>query len=103
MAMPRRRPDHRLAEIGDRAGRTAGTRPAIRRSSVDLPDPVRPSSPTISPSRELQLDAVEHQKLAAVGARKGLAQRMNVEKRGAAWPMVPFRLRFSPRRNLRSA
>ena len=61
----------------------AGISPAIERSSVDLPDPVRPSSPTIWPSIEFQLDAVEHQMLAAIGARESLAQRMNVEKRVA--------------------
>ena len=63
----------------------AGIRPAIERSKVDLPDPVRPSSPTICPCDQLQLDAVEHQKLAAVGARKGLAQPMDVEKRVCSW------------------
>ena len=38
------------------------------RSSDDLPEPERPSSETISPSVDGDVDAVEHQRPLAVGA-----------------------------------
>ncbi len=94
-----RRPEHRLAEIGDGAGRRrhqAGDRAQQRRfarsGAAEKPDDLALD--------QLQLDAVEHQKLAAVGARKGLAQPMDVEKGGAAHdaastdPELAFRVKI---------
>ena len=43
--------------------RLGSDRPAMMRSRVDLPEPERPSRPTISPSRKRQVDVVEHQQL----------------------------------------
>ena len=34
------------------------------RSSVDLPEPERPSSATISPSAQIERDVVEHEQIA---------------------------------------
>ena len=77
-----RRPQHRLAQIGDRAGRgrhQAGDRAQQRR----LAGPGAAEQPDDLALDQFQLDAVEHQMLAAIGARESLAQRMNVEKRVA--------------------
>ena len=41
----------------------------MMRSSVDLPEPERPSRPTISPVVERQRDIVEHER-AALAARR---------------------------------
>ena len=54
----------------------------MSRSKVDLPEPVRPKKADDLALRDLQLDAVEHQKIAAVGLGKGVAQTVNVEERG---------------------
>src|SRR6185312_1482985 len=45
-------------------------RPAIRRSSVDLPEPERPSSPTISPSRSDRLTSSRTLRAPPPGLRK---------------------------------
>ena len=79
MAMPGAGRVHRMAEIsncpgrrrhqagdGAQQGRLAGAGTAEKPDDLAL--------------RQLQIDAVKHQKLAAVGARKGLAQRVNIEK-----------------------
>ena len=75
-------PKHRLAEISDRASRSrhqAGDRAQQRR----LAGPGAAKQADDLALHQFQLDAVEHQMLAAVGARESLAQRMNVEKRVA--------------------
>ena len=83
-------------------------RPAIRRSSVDLPEPVRPSSPTIWPCAQLEIDAVEHQMLAAVGSRERLAQRRecraarrSLMASSSAQPEFAFGVEYSGRQNTR--
>ena len=91
----RRRRVHRLAEIGDGAGRRlrqagdqAQQRRLARSGAAEQADDLS--------LRQRQFDAVEHQMLAAVGARKGLSQRVNVEQSGA-------HIDPHPSRNLRSA
>ena len=57
-----RRPARRSACPGRSASPALGSAsPAIRRSSVDLPEPERPSRPTIWPCDERQVHALEHQ------------------------------------------
>ena len=70
-----RRPGDRMARYMT-CPAIGSAKPAINRSKVDLPDPERPSSPTISPSASVKLDIVEDQQLAAIGAWECLAQRM---------------------------
>ena len=43
-----------LAVDDDPAGRTARTSPSTARASVDLPEPVSPMMPTVSPRRTVQ-------------------------------------------------
>ena len=79
---PGRRPDHLLAEIGDgSSGRRHEARDQAQQRRLARPGAAE--QPDDLPLPELQLDAVEHQKLAAVGARKSLTQSMNIEQRGA--------------------
>ena len=62
-----------------------GISPAMQRSSVDLPEPERPSSATISPSRTSQVDALQHGQLAVAGRRTscaGRASRRGLARRG---------------------
>jgi hypothetical protein len=65
-------------------------RPAMMRSSVDLPEPERPSRPTISPARSVRFDVVEHQQLALAAAvldgesPTGAAADID-RRRSAAW------------------
>ena len=49
-----------------------GSRPAIERSSVDLPEPERPSSPTISPGRSVRLTFSSTTSSSPSGLRKDL-------------------------------
>ena len=55
----------------------------MSRSKVDLPEPVRPKKADDLALRDLKLDTVEHQKIAAVGLGKGVTQTVNVEERSA--------------------
>jgi hypothetical protein len=78
----RRRPIHRLAQIGDRAVRRlreASNQPQQRRfagaGAAEQADDLALG--------DFELDAVEHQKIAAVGLGEGVTKTVNVEKRGA--------------------
>ena len=81
MAMPGGRCEHRLAQIGDgavRRFRQAGNEPQQGRlagaSAAEQSDDLS--------LRQLKIDAVEHQVLAAVGPREGLTQAVNIEEGG---------------------
>ena len=86
---------HRLAEIGDGAGRRL-------RQPGDQPQQSRFARTGAAEETddltfvERELDAVEHQQLAAVGAREGLAQFVNVEQSGhvraSSEPEFAFRI-----------
>ena len=97
MAMPGAGAVDRLAEIGDgarrrrrQAGDQAQQGRLARAGAAEQSDDLA--------LRKRKFDAVEHQKLAAVGARESLAQRMNVEQCGRCSCRV-----LNPSRNLRSA
>ena len=73
----RRRGRRPAARDSETSPPVAGIRPAMMRSSVDLPEPERPSRPTISPSLQREVDVVEHQqsRAAAVGLAEMLDRR----------------------------
>ena len=75
------------------------------RSSVDLPEPERPSRPTISPVAQRQVDVVEHQQLVAgVLVDRTCRHSLDLEQASCAVTMVSMaRLPFSPGDRRRSA
>ena len=77
--MPLRGPVDGIAQIGTRSA-SALPGPEMIRSRVDLPEPERPSSPTISPWFQSEVDAVQHQQFAAARLGKGVAHVMHIEK-----------------------
>ena len=68
--MPSARTVDRLAADSVSVPALGCDKPAISRSSVDLPEPERPSSPTICPGDQRQVHAIEHQQVAAIGLGK---------------------------------
>ncbi len=86
---------NRLAEIGDCAGRRFGQTGNQAQQSRFARAGAAEQADDLA-LRERQLDAVEHQMLAAIGARKRLAERVNVEEGGGHSDPHPSR-------NLRSA
>ena len=68
----------------DRCRRSAGIRPAMMRSSVDLPQPERPSSATISSLAQRQVDVVEHEQVVAAALAIELAHVRRPRRAGDA-------------------
>ena len=61
-----RRAGARVVELGDVARRRTSTAPAVgstsrstSRATVDLPEPLSPTSPSVSPARDREVDAVD--------------------------------------------
>ena len=68
------------------------SRPAMMRSSVDLPDPERPSRPDDLAGPELQLDIVQHDQVGAAVLVIGLPHAADLEQQVGAstiWSMRP--------------
>ena len=84
MAMPAAGAVHRLAQIGDGAARRqrqAGDQAQQGRFA----GPGAAEQPDDLALLQREFDAVEHQMLAAVGARERLAQTVNVEESWSGW------------------
>ena len=69
----------------------------MMRSSVDLPEPERPSRPTISPSTQREVDVVEHQQARPTPLRERLAHCRDVQQRQRPWARSSVAWRFLSR------
>ena len=76
--------------------------PAMMRSSVDLPDPERPSRPTISPARIVRSTFSSTSKFFAAAFRKGTADAADIEQAGLCGMIEHEVLLDQPRRRRRS-